>query len=179
MNVSDGGKQAFLGDTMWDGQPQKMVTSAGVQKGLKTLLQQQGVNTNGLLKDDMIKIVAEMRDFKFQKTRVEETILNRGHRVMFIPKFHCELNPIERVWCHAKTYTRTHCDYTFLGVEKIIETALDLVTLNLIRKFFRKAREYHRAYREGNTIGSDMKKILKQYKSHQWVSEAAVEVTDS
>ena len=45
----------------------------------------------------MIKIVAEMRDFKFQKTRVEETISNRGHRVMFIPKFYCKLNPIERV----------------------------------------------------------------------------------
>ena len=36
-----------------------------------------------------------MRDFKFQKTKMEELILTQGHRAMFIPKFHCELNPIE------------------------------------------------------------------------------------
>ena len=38
-------------------------------------------------KDDMIKILQEIRDFKFQKTKVEELILKRGHRVMFIPNF--------------------------------------------------------------------------------------------
>ena len=64
-------------------------------------------------RDDMVKIVSEMRDFKFQKTRVEELILSKGHRVMFLPKFRCELNPIERVWCQAKQFTRSHCDYSF------------------------------------------------------------------
>lgn len=44
-----------------------------------------------------------MRDFKFQKTKVKEMVLNQGHILMFIPKFHCELNPIERVWCYANT----------------------------------------------------------------------------
>ena len=38
---------------------------------------------------------------------------NQGHRAMFIHKFHCELNPIERVWCHTKHYTCSHCDYSF------------------------------------------------------------------
>ena len=66
----------------------------------------------------MVKKVQEMTDFKFQKTKVEETILNQGHRVMFIPKFHCELNPIEHVWCQAKHYTRSHCDYSFPNLEK-------------------------------------------------------------
>ena len=127
----------------------------------------------------MIKIVEQMRDFKFQRTKVEELILNKGHRVMFIPKFHCELNPIECVWCHAKIYTRTHCDYTFAGLENTIDLVLDSVTVDLIRKFLRKVMEYHRAYREGNIIGSDMKKIMKQYKSHRRVSEAALETVES
>ena len=39
-----------------------------------------------------------------------------GHRAIFIPKFHCELNPIECCWCHSKRYTRSHCDYTFPGL---------------------------------------------------------------
>ena len=50
MNVSDGGKQPFMGDTIWDGKPQKMVTSSGIQKGLKTLLEERKVKTDGMLK---------------------------------------------------------------------------------------------------------------------------------
>ena len=76
---------------------------------LKTLLEERGVNTCGLKKEDMIKILEGMRDFKFQNTKVEEMILNKGHRVMYIPKFNCELKPIECVWCHAKHYTRDCC----------------------------------------------------------------------
>ena len=142
MNVSDGGKQPFQRDTVWDGRPQKMVTADGLQKGLKTVLEERGVNVKKMHKDDMIKTLSEMRDFKFQKSRVEEVILKRGHRVMFIPKFHCEINPIERVWCHAKQYTRAHCDYSFQGLEQIMHTALDSVDLKMIRKFFQKVREY-------------------------------------
>ena len=88
-------------------------------------------------------------------------ILNKGHKVMFIPKFHRELNPIEQVWCHAKQYTRTHCDYTFADLEKMIDTALNSMTVELVRKYFRKLREYQRAYREGNIVGKEMQNTLK------------------
>ena len=178
MNVNDGGKQPFLRDTMWDGKPQKLVTAEGKQKGMKTVLEEHGINVKGLWKEDMIKLLEEMRDFKFQKTKVEEMILNKGHRVMFIPKFHCEINPIERVWCQAKKYTRTNCDYTFVGLDKTIVPALNSVTVELIRKFFRKTSEHHRAYREGTQM-SEMKRILKQYKSHRRVPESAIDFEPS
>ena len=35
-----------------------------------------------------------------------------------------------------------HCDYSFSNLEKIIDTALDVVSVQLIRKYFRKVREY-------------------------------------
>ena len=94
----------------------------------------------------MIKILQDMRDFKFQKNKVEELILNKGHQVLFIPKFQCEINPIEKVWCQAKKYTRANCNYTFAGLEKTITPALDSVDVDLVRKY------YHRAYREGKQI---------------------------
>ena len=90
--------------------------------------------------------------------------MKRGHRVMFIPKFHCKINPIECVWYHAKRYTRAHCDYSFAGLEKIIDIALDSVTVEVMRKFYRKVREYHRTYREEVTVGKEMLKTLKVYK---------------
>ena len=84
---------------------------------------------------------------------------------MFIPKFHCEINPIERVWCSAKQYTRAHCDYTFQGLERTIEKALDSVNVEMIRKYFRKVREYHRAYRNNIEIGKEMQKVFKYTKA--------------
>ena len=58
---------------------------------------------------------------------------------MFIPKFHCEINPIERVWCSAKQYTRAHCDYTFQGLKAIINEALDSVNVDMMRKYLGKS----------------------------------------
>ena len=34
INVSDGGKQPFLRDSVWDGKLQKLVTEEGIQRSL-------------------------------------------------------------------------------------------------------------------------------------------------
>ena len=80
MNSSrESGRQCFrLGETNFlkrysvGWKTQKLVTFDGFQKGLKTLLEERGVNTSGLKKEDMIKLVEKMRNFKFQKTKVKE-----------------------------------------------------------------------------------------------------------
>ena len=47
------------------------------------------------------------------KTLVEHFLTNRGHKVFLISKFHCELNPIEKVWGQAKKiYSFAHQLYT-------------------------------------------------------------------
>ena len=97
----------------------------------------------------MIKILKDMRDFKFQKTKVEELILTKGHRVLFIPKFHWEINLIEKVWCQAKKYTRANCDYTFAGLEKTITPALDSVDADLVRNFFKKNKRISQGLQRG------------------------------
>ena len=49
-------------------------------------------------------------DFKNEKTALESLVQEKGQRAIYLPKFHCELNPIERVWGEAKRFTRSHCD---------------------------------------------------------------------
>ena len=49
----------------------------------------------------MHKLLKSSPDFKIQKN-MEEYVESRGHICMYYPKFHCELNPIERVWCQSK-----------------------------------------------------------------------------
>ena len=151
MNVSDGGKQPRRRDTVWNGQVQSMVNASGQPKGLKMVLEERNVNTSGMNKADMIKVLENMHDFKVKKHRVEELISRHGHRCIFLPKYHCELNPIKRVWGQAKRLTRTNCDYTYPGLERTIIPALESVSVALIRKYFRRVREYHRAYIEGKS----------------------------
>ena len=115
---------------------------------------------------DMVLVLGNHHDFKHENTALEHVIKSKGHHCVYIPKFHCELNPIERVWGKAKQYTRSHCDYSFPGLEKTIHPGLDSVSIDTIRKYFRKAREYMKAYREGITDGVKVVEALKSYKSH-------------
>ena len=79
-------------------------------------------------------------------------------------QFHPELNPIERCWAKAKQYARANCNYTLAGLRVTVPNALDAVNTDLIRQFFRKVRDYHRAYLEGMKSGSeaDSKVITSQ-----------------
>ena len=93
---------------------------------------------------------------------------SKGQHAIFIPKFHCELNPIEHVWGEAKRYSRAHSDYSFAGLERTIIPALESVRLDTIRKYFRKCREYMQAYREGKSGRSDVESTILQSSYSFW-----------
>ena len=111
MNVNPGGQQPVMRDTVWAGAVQKLVDENGVPKGMKRVLQERGINTATMVADDMRTVLANHEDFRTEKTLVEHFLTNRGHKVFLIPKFHCELNPIERVWGQAKKFTRSHTNF--------------------------------------------------------------------
>lgn len=66
-----------------------------------------------MVADDMHLVLGNHHDFKEEKTIVEHYLLDLG-KVYFIPKFHCEFNPIERVWGQDKVYTRKYTNFTFV-----------------------------------------------------------------
>lgn len=86
----------------------------------------------------------------------------KGQRAIFLPKFHCKLNPIERVRGEEKCYTRAHCDYSFPGLERTVIPALESVRLDTIHKYFRKCSEYMQAYREGKAGGSGVETAVQK-----------------
>ena len=173
MNAGPAGKQPQMRDTTnpLTGMVQKMVDDNGIPKGMRQVLRERGINITNMTAPDMRKVLESHHDFKYEKTRVEHLLTKHGHRVFFIPKYHCELNPIERVWGHSKKYTRAHCNYSFRQLEDAIEPALDTVSVDLIRKFFRKARDFMKAYREDVPAGPALYQTVKKYKSHRRVPE--------
>ncbi|KAI9203394.1 uncharacterized protein BJ171DRAFT_583231 [Polychytrium aggregatum] len=67
----------------------------------------------GSPKDFTSHLMKVQPDFQKQEPWIDETIHRRGHKVIFLPKFHCELNFIERFWCDAKRYTKDMCFNSF------------------------------------------------------------------
>ena len=104
MNVSSGGSQPKMRNTIFDGRIQQMVTEDGIAKGLKMVLEERNVDISKKNKKQMIEELEKHDDFVSEMPMIEDYIRSRGHNCMFFPKFHCELNPIERVWGQAEVY---------------------------------------------------------------------------
>ena len=96
---------------------------------MKLVLEERGVDTRKMKADDMRIVLGNHHDFKHGKTALEYFLHEKHQRLIYLPKFHCELTPIERVRGEAKRYTRAHCDYSFPGLEKNIIPALESVKL--------------------------------------------------
>ena len=85
---------------------------------MRQVLEERKIDTNGMRAPDMRLVLGAHTDFKYEKTALEHFMQERGHQAIFLPKFHCELNPIERGWGEAKRYSRAHCDYSFAGLQE-------------------------------------------------------------
>jgi hypothetical protein len=111
------------------------------------------------------RILESQPDFREQKGMVEEEITQRGHLVMFYPKFHCELNWIEYFWGDGKRRTRQLCDYTFNGLRKTVPEVLESTEEVRILRWLRKSERIIGAYRDGLVYGT--KEFKDAYKSHR------------
>ncbi len=168
MNVRPGGKQPVMRDTVFNGQIQSMVLPDGQPKGMKLVLEERGVNTRGMNAAKMREELNKFDDFQKKITILEQRIESKGHICIFIPKFHCELNAIERCWCHAKKHTRAYANGSITRLRTTVPEGLNSCSKELISKFFVTCRDYLKAYREGHTY-RDVDNAVKMYKSHRRV----------
>ena len=151
-------------------------------KGAKQILLERGLWRDGMLKNCQpkctdgrkdccaIQTLSNQRDFQTQQGRLQEMIERAGHKVVFYPKFHCELNFIEYFWAAAKRYAREHCEYSLQGLRKTVPKAIESVPDHTIWRYHQKSLRIMRVYREGIEYGSaDF--VQRVYKSHRRVTK--------
>ena len=97
----------------------------------------------------------------------------------FIPKFHCELNWIERIWDASKAYARSHCAYTLQGLRDTVPLSLSqdiselpeelrdspdlpVSPLYLQRRWARISRQYMHEYRKGLDACEAIRRVTEQ-----------------
>ena len=50
----------------------------------------------------MHQVLMLQDDFASEKSLIQSIIEDAGHICLFLPRFHCELNPIEMLWGYGK-----------------------------------------------------------------------------
>ena len=103
---------------------------------------------------------------KSRQLRTWETqyLESKGHTALLLPKFHPEINPIERVWAMSKQYTKAYCKYTLPSLRKTIPLALNSLKVENIQNFHRKCWHYLYAYLEEHVAGGALEAQVKKYK---------------
>ncbi|KAF9503576.1 hypothetical protein BS47DRAFT_1374469 [Hydnum rufescens UP504] len=146
MNKANGGKQHIQKDTVIPGNAPNpaMTTGMGVAKGLQQVLEECGFNTSGIhtkcapvcpFENNaccLACILSKQGDFVDQISMLEDLISKAGHLCMFLPKFHCELNPIEMYWGYAKYRYHEIFKTTFADAKAAAQSCLDACPLDTI-----------------------------------------------
>lgn len=162
MNVNPGGKQRVMRETVWKGKVHKMNYWGGVPKGTRAVLTERGVDTSRMKAEDLRAPLAEMDDFKNEKSLIEHYLVGRRYIPIFLPKFHLELNPIKRVWAQLKWYTKAYfiVSIHFHHSARISQICL-WISFTGEYNHFRKVRHFMFAYLPGLAPGKESIHYLK------------------
>jgi hypothetical protein len=121
----------------------------------------------------LARILSNHKDFYEQKSAIETLIEGRGHKCLFLPKFHCELNPIEMYWGYAKARYRQVKKTSFDHAKKEVVKALDACVVDTLRRFCNRTFRFIDAYCKGLSVKAAAWCVKKQ-RRHRTISEEAM-----
>jgi transposase len=116
-------------------------------------------------------------DFKNQKSELEEVYEKHNreygtrHYCKFLPKFHPELNPIERCWSRMKWSIRKFCTGKLEQLRASMDYGLSEANLStaLIRRYTRIVSAYYIAYQDSKDI-IEAESWIRKHRSHRGCS---------
>ena len=178
LNLNDGGSSVpLMHDVVRDGVLYRMQTNSGVQKGIRTILIEWDLwdrrrvleCANGCTSSDCCarRLLASQPEFINEKIWLQKTVEERGHRMIFFPKFHCELNFIEMIWGYLKSKLRRECSFSFSVLcNRVPEILSEEIPISFFRRAERHCLRFMSGYRNGFT-GAVLDYVMKQYKGHR------------
>jgi hypothetical protein len=169
-----------------DGRPQPLYFPegheyAGAFKGMQRILEERGfMDASSLLAECKgfkclpnahgcccRRILYNQPDFANVESILETTCRTEGFLVLFLPKFHCELNFIEQCWGYAKrVYRLNPVSSREDHLEKNALAALEAVPLKSMRKFANRSRRFMDAYERGLN-GQQAAWAARKYRGHR------------
>lgn len=97
--------------------------------------------------DDLKKILLQHPAF-FRTSKLELLAKKYNIDIIFIPKYHCELNPIEGAWCQMKNFFRKHNNQEAKELVPLVKKSREVfensdINKDLWRRFFNIVKAYN------------------------------------
>ena len=84
-------------------------------------------------------------------------------KIIYCPKYHCELNAIEALWCNQKAFVRSRTDQSFdKTIRLIADSRTHFVERNIALKLFRRFWRSIEAYSQGQTYADVLQLFFSQ-----------------
>ncbi|CAF4797658.1 unnamed protein product [Rotaria sp. Silwood1] len=154
----------------------------GMSKGLLYLAKELQIQVPSKIRlEDLRVLLSDHPAFK-TVSRLEQLAAKYGVTIKFCPKFHCELNCIEGLWCSQKMYVRRKTDQTYTTMLKlIVESRENFRDKEIHLKLFRRFWKCLLAYKDGQSYAKVMKmffgtKCEGTVKSHTRISNSNLNV---
>ncbi|CAF5016143.1 unnamed protein product, partial [Rotaria sp. Silwood1] len=124
----------------------------GMSKGLLYLAKELQIQVPSKIRlEDLRVLLSDHPAFK-TVSRLEQLAAKYGVTIKFCPKFHCELNCIEGLWCSQKMYVRRKTDQTYTTMLKlIVESRENFRDKEIHLKLFRRFWKCLLAYKDGQS----------------------------
>ncbi len=115
-------------------------------------------------------VLSNEPDFASQREWLREVIEEAGHKIIFYPKYHPELNYIEMVWCKAKAFLRRKCSNNYNHLKRLLPQVLEEeISVPFVRRIERHCLRIMSAYCIG-LEGPILDYATKEYRSHRRLS---------
>ena len=121
-------------------------------KGLLMLAKDLGVSVDPSVKLAELRTILTSHAAFPKVSRLENLARKYNIKVIFAPKFHCELNAIEGLWCYMKQHVRKNSDQTYSTMMRLIPKSREMFAETGIQmKLFRRFWQCLDAYKKGKT----------------------------
>ena len=113
-----------------------------------------------MLKPELWQLVKRKRS-RYKHYICDEMAEARGHRVLRLPPYHSELNPIELIWAQLKGYIATkNTSYNLKAVRELLNEAFAAVNVERWRECCRHVVEVEKALGQMDNLKESITPVI-------------------
>lgn len=113
----------------------KPPTTSSNKATITEWLEKKGVTVaEGLLKADLLHLVSRYTSNADTNYVIDKIAEEHGHKIVRLPPYHCQYNPIELIWAQVKGYVAKRNTFKLADLKPLVNEALNHVTSENWRK---------------------------------------------